>query len=44
MHNMILFIQIDEDLTAKINMADYTFTFHDVGKEYNPAWLSPEGK
>jgi len=25
-------------------MADYTFTFHDVGKEYNPAWLAPEGK
>ncbi|XP_071086848.1 scaffold protein ILK-like isoform X2 [Haliotis cracherodii] len=33
---------IDEDLTARINMADYRFTFHERGKEYNPAWMAPE--
>ena len=24
-------------------MADYKFTFHEKGKEYNPAWIAPEG-
>jgi len=24
-------------------MADYKFTFHEKGKEYNPAWMAPEG-
>jgi len=36
-------VQIDEDLTARVNMADYKFTFHEKGKEYNPAWIAPEG-
>jgi len=36
-------LQIDEDLTARVNMADYKFTFHEKGKEYNPAWMAPEG-
>ncbi|CAH1777359.1 unnamed protein product [Owenia fusiformis] len=35
-------VLMDEDLTARINMADYRFSFHERGKEYNPAWLSPE--
>lgn len=35
--------QIDEDLTARINMADYKFSFHEKGKEYSPGWLAPEG-
>ncbi|XP_021339131.1 integrin-linked protein kinase-like isoform X1 [Mizuhopecten yessoensis] len=33
---------IDEDLTARINMADYKFSFHEKGKLYNPAWMAPE--
>jgi len=37
-------LQIDEDLTARVNMADYKFTFHEKGKEYNPAWIAPEGQ
>ncbi len=35
--------QIEEDLTARINMADYKFSFHEKGKEYNPASSAPEG-
>ncbi|XP_064607588.1 integrin-linked protein kinase-like isoform X2 [Liolophura sinensis] len=35
-------VMIDEDLTARINMADYQFTFHEKGKLYSPAWLAPE--
>lgn len=44
-HSLVLsskHVMIDEDLTAKINMADYRFTFHEKGKEYNPACLAPE--
>ena len=37
-------LQIEEDLTARINMADYRFSFHEKGKEYNPASIAPEGK
>ncbi|KAI8798917.1 integrin-linked protein kinase-like isoform X1 [Biomphalaria glabrata] len=33
---------IDEDLTAKINMADYKFSFHEKGKLFSPAWCAPE--
>ncbi|KAK7097490.1 scaffold protein ILK-like isoform X1 [Littorina saxatilis] len=33
---------IDEDLTARINMADYTFSFHEKGKVFSPAWMAPE--
>ncbi|XP_052794111.1 integrin-linked protein kinase-like isoform X1 [Mya arenaria] len=35
-------IGIDEDLTARINMADYSFSFHEKGKLYSPAWMAPE--
>lgn len=35
-------VLIDEDLTAKINMSDYSFTFQDRRKVFNPAWKSPE--
>ena len=41
---MLFLLQIDEDLTARVNMADYKFTFHEKGKEYNPSWIAPEGK
>ena len=42
---LLLYVwQIDEDLTARINMADYKFSFHERGKVYNPAWMAPEGK
>jgi len=40
---LCLMLQIDEDLTARVNMADYKFTFHEKGKEHNPAWMAPEG-
>lgn len=35
-------VMIDEDLTARINMADYRFSFHEKGKCYSPAWMAPE--
>lgn len=38
-----LHAQIDEDLSARLNMADYRFSFHERNKEYSPAWLAPEG-
>lgn len=34
--------QIDEDLTARVNMADSKFSFQEVGRIYDPAWMSPE--
>ncbi|CAD5120373.1 DgyrCDS8945 [Dimorphilus gyrociliatus] len=37
-----LSLGLDENRTAKINMADCKFSFHEQEKEYNPAWLSPE--
>ena len=36
-------LQIDEDLSARINMADYKFSFHEKGKLFAPAWMAPEG-
>ena len=42
-HFYLLF-QIDEDLTARINMADAKFSFQEKGRIYQPAWMSPEGK
>ncbi|GBM04172.1 Integrin-linked protein kinase pat-4 [Araneus ventricosus] len=35
-------IMIDDDLTARINMADAKFSFQEKGKMYDPAWMSPE--
>lgn len=35
-------VVIDEDLSAKINMADTKFSFQEVGRLYSPAWMSPE--
>ncbi|CAH1268205.1 integrin-linked protein kinase-like isoform X1 [Branchiostoma lanceolatum] len=35
-------IMIDEDLTARINMADVKFSFQNPGKLFNPAWFAPE--
>ncbi|PVD35072.1 hypothetical protein C0Q70_06353 [Pomacea canaliculata] len=35
-------VMIDEDLTARINMADYRFSFHEKGKVFSPAWMAPE--
>jgi len=34
--------QIDEDLTARVNMADAKFSFQEIGRIYEPAWMSPE--
>ena len=39
-----ILLQIDNDFTARINMADYKFSFHEKHKEYSPAWMSPEGE
>ena len=33
----------DEMLTARLDLADYKFSFHEKSREYNPAWMSPEG-
>ncbi|CAH0729509.1 unnamed protein product, partial [Brenthis ino] len=35
-------VMIDEDLTARINMADAKFSFQERGRVYAPAWMSPE--
>lgn len=37
-------MQIDEDLTARINMADAKFSFQEKARIYYPGWMSPEGK
>ena len=36
--------QIDEDMTARISMADVKFSFQCPGRMYAPAWVAPEGK
>ena len=36
-------LKIDDDLTAKINMADAKFSFQERNRVYQPAWMSPEG-
>lgn len=35
-------IMIDDDLTAKISMADAKFSFQEKGKLYSPQWFAPE--
>ncbi|XP_047503600.1 integrin-linked protein kinase [Pieris napi] len=35
-------VMIDEDLTARINMADSKFSFQEKGRVYAPAWMAPE--
>jgi len=35
-------ILIDDDLTARINMADAKFSFQERNKIYQPAWMAPE--
>ncbi len=37
-------VMIDEDLTAKINIADSGFSFSDRKRLYHPAWMAPESK
>lgn len=39
-----LLLQIDEDLTARICMADVKFSFQCPGRMYSPAWVAPEGR
>lgn len=35
-------VVVDEDLQAKISMADTKFSFQERGRLYSPAWMSPE--
>lgn len=35
-------VMMDEDLTARINMADAKFSFQEKGRVYYPGWMSPE--
>ena len=46
MSNHHIFFQIDvlsdDELTARVNMADATFSFQGRGKAYHPAWMAPE--
>ncbi|XP_074603553.1 integrin linked kinase [Brevipalpus obovatus] len=35
-------VYIDEELTARINMADTKFSFQERNKFYHPAWMAPE--
>ncbi|NWX16281.1 ILK kinase, partial [Aegotheles bennettii] len=37
-------IMIDEDMTARISMADVKFSFQCPGRMYAPAWVAPEGE
>lgn len=37
-----LHVLIDDDLTARINMADAKFSFQERNKIYQPAWMAPE--
>ena len=32
----------DDELTARVNMADATFSFQGRGKALHPAWMAPE--
>ena len=36
-------VVVDEDLQAKISMADTKFSFQERGRLYSPGWMSPEG-
>ena len=38
------FLQIDEDLTAKLDMAHTRFSFMDNEKVFRPNWVAPEGE
>ncbi|XP_071951690.1 scaffold protein ILK-like [Antedon mediterranea] len=35
-------VMIDEEYTAKLNMADTRFSFQNKAKVFNPAWMAPE--
>lgn len=35
-------VMIDDDLTARINMADAKFSFQEKNKYYHPNWMAPE--
>lgn len=35
-------VLIDEDFTARVNMADAKFSFQERGRLYAPAWMAPE--
>jgi integrin-linked kinase len=35
-------IMIDDDLTARVNMADAKFSWQERNKMYHPAWMAPE--
>lgn len=35
-------VMIEDDLTARINMADAKFSFQERGKVYSPEWFAPE--
>lgn len=35
-------VLVDEDMTAKLNMADAQFSFQNKGKVYYPQWYAPE--
>ncbi|RVE63904.1 hypothetical protein OJAV_G00140930 [Oryzias javanicus] len=35
-------VMIDEDMTARVSMADAKFSFQCPGRMYSPAWMAPE--
>ena len=37
-----VYLQMDDDLTARISMADARFSFQDHTKVSKPNWMSPE--
>lgn len=43
MFDDVIHLQIDEDMTARISMADAKFSFQCPGRMYSPAWMAPEG-
>ena len=44
--NLFFVFQIDcvsdDELVARVNMADAKFSFQEKGKMYHPAWIAPE--
>jgi len=41
-HHIMIDCVSDDELVARVNMADAKFSFQEKGKMYHPAWIAPE--
>jgi len=41
-HHVMIDCVSDDELVARVNMADAKFSFQEKGKMYHPAWIAPE--